>query len=291
MSYFALTMRRRLFAIAALADFSIIVNGVEYKPGDTVTITASTTVTIKGNGKASVTLIGGGGGGGDYIGDLSENYNCGGDGGDGGTSIFTEELVAGTYDVIIGTGGNGGAFGSGQAGGTTNAFGHSAGGGGGGDYADDWGDGMSGSDGIGETSSGNTTKYGQGGYGTYSVGGNNGTSGVCIINLVDPNAKNAKITMMGTFDTTCSYVMIDGSKTITPGEYEVPIGSVVTLAVRSQNNMSGSSTIIVNGQTVVSTTATVKTYDYEVVSNCTINGTRASGSFGGYRYTLTLTSV
>lgn len=291
MSYFALTMRRRLFTIAALATFSIIVNGVEYNPGDTVTITASTTVTIKGKGKASVTLIGGGGGGAGFAGDTDNpEYFSGGDGGDGGTSVFEVELVAGVYSVTVGAGGEGNV--SGRSGGETTAFGHSAPGGTGGSPASDWSNGYNGDHGVGETATGNNTQYGQGGNGTYwSSDGGDGTSGVCIIKLVDPNAKNAKITMTGTFDATYSYVMIDGSKIITPGEYEVPIGSVVTLAVRSQNNMSGSSTIVVNGQTVVSTNATVKTYDYEVVSNCTINGTSASGSWGGNRYTLTLTSV
>lgn len=284
MSYFSLTLRRRLFAIAVLADFSIIVNGVEYKPGDTVTITASTTVTVKGNGKAKVTLIGAGGGGAGAT-DSTLDYQ-GGDGGDGGTSIFTAELTSGNYSIVVGTGGKAGGVGTGSNGGGTTAFEHSASGGFGGSAATEWYDGSNGQDGTGETASGNDTAYGQGGNGDW-YNGNAGGNGVCIIKIIDPNTKECIITLSGTFDSSSGYVIINGDKVITPGEYTVLSGEVVTLAVK-RPGYSGAGIIKINGQQVISATTNLQTYDYTVESNCTITCTK-TGS--GYSSTITLDLV
>lgn len=287
MSFYSSVLRRRLLTIAKLgADFSILYNGVEYKLGDTVTITASTTITVKGNGKAKVTLIGAGGGGAGAT-DSTLDFQ-GGDGGDGGTSIFTAELTSGNYSVIVGIGGNAGNAGyiPGGPGGETSAFGHSASGGSGGSAATEWSDGSDGRDGTGETASGNDTEYGQGGNGDW-YNGNAGGNGVCIIKIVDPNTKECIITLSGTFDSSSGYVIINGDKVITPGEYTVLSGEVITLAVK-RPGYSGTGTIKINGQQVISATTNLQTYDYTVETNCTITCTK-TGS--GYSSTITLDLV
>ena len=244
-------MRRRLFAAPLqAADFSLIVDGAEYKIGDTVTILASTNVTVKGTAKAEVTLIGGGGGGGDYVGDSSYNYNTGGMGGNGGTSIFKQELSTGTFSVTVGVGGRGAVYGYGEDGGSTIAFGHTAGGGGGGSPADDWGDGAYGYDGIGETASGNNTQYGRGGDGTYYPGADSGTSGACLIKLIDPNLKFYTVTLSGSFDTSNAYVTINGGKFTTAGTHEVEEGTIITLAIKKQMS-NGTGGIEINGEKVI----------------------------------------
>lgn len=286
MSYFAFTVRRRLFAIAALADFSIFVNGVEYKPGDTVIITASTTVTVKGNGKAKVTLIGAGGGGAGAL-DSSLDYQ-GGSGGDGGTSIFTTEITSGNHSVICGTGGKAGGVGTGGTGGETSAFGHSASGGTGGSAASEWYDGSNGQNGTGETSSGNTTEYGQGGDGDW-YSGKAGGDGVCIIKVLDPNSNDCTIVLSGTFDASNSYVTIAGEKITTPGEYLVPVGDFITLSIKKASSFGNTGGIYINGTCVVYATTTLQSYDYEVEGNCMITG-EVSGSNMARSYTIKVVS-
>lgn len=193
-NFFEAMLRRRL--IAVMQKFALIVDGIEYHSGDTITITSSTTVSVIGSGSIHVSVVGAGGGGGG-----AGNSSTGGGGGSGGLSQDTINVNKGSYSVIVGfrgtAGTNSNAYApdratAGSKGGDTSAFGLSATGGyGGSKPSSPFGTGTNGQAGTGTTSNGNTAQtggtsvyngYGRGGAG--SVRGttpSSGGSGVCVI--------------------------------------------------------------------------------------------------------------
>ena len=173
----------------------VLWNCVKYKRGESLVITSSTDIEVVGKLDLKIYVVGGGGGGGAGA---YPNYGVtGGGGGSGGLSEDVQRASSGIYSIVVGAGGSpgtftkGGVWGDSQTaatnGGSSSAFGVTAGGGGkGGNAGVATGSaGTGGAGGTGTTSNGNagangksySTAVGAGGasvYGGYGAGGAGG---------------------------------------------------------------------------------------------------------------------
>ena len=138
------------------------------------TTTGSSTFTVSTGGTVYYAIVAGGGGGG---------WGFGGGAGGGGVVVGQTTLTAGTYTIVVGTGGAGGTSSNGYAGlngSNSTAFGFTAvgGGGGGSNYTSgSIHNGLFGGSGGGAASDGsNVDSYGVGVAGQGWSGGSNGTS-------------------------------------------------------------------------------------------------------------------